>query len=124
MVESVVQDTMFRILVNNRGLVEPMRKQILMDVFDYFSPSYIHRDTLIIKAGDSSSCSLLFIVKGCVKLMTEKFELATLGPGQWFGGQALIEDHCGYTAIAQEDTVCLSLNVSGRFFLIVKTVIV
>ena len=113
MVESVVQDTMFRILVNNRGLVEPMRKQILMDVFDYFSPSYIHRDTLIIKAGDSSSCSLLFIVKGSVKLMTEKFELATLGPGQWFGGQALIEDHCGYTAIAQEDTVCLSLNVSG-----------
>lgn len=113
MIEAVTQDTMFRVLVNNRGLVEPMRKQILSEVFDYFSPSYIHRDTLIIKAGDSASCSLLFIVKGSVKLMTDKFELATLGRGQWFGGQALIEDRCGYTAIAEEDTVCLSLNVNG-----------
>ena len=113
MLESVVEDTMFRVLINNRGLVEPMRKLLLSEVFQFFSPSYIHRDTLIIKAGDSTSCSLLFIVKGSVKLVTEKYELTTLGPGQWFGGQALIEEHCGYTAIAEEDTVCLSLNESG-----------
>ena len=113
MLESVVEDTMFRVLINNRGLVEPMRKQLLSEVFQFFSPSYIHRDTLIIKAGDSTSCSLLFIVKGSVKLVTEKYELTTLWPGQWVGGQALIEDHCGYTAIAEEDTVCLSLNESG-----------
>ena len=30
------------------------------------------------------------------------------------GGEALIDDVSGYTAIAEDDTVCLSLSVSGR----------
>ena len=80
------QNTLLRLLVNNRGLIEPMRAQILSEASEYFSPAYIHRDTLIIKSGDSASSSLLFIVKGV----------------------------SGYTAIAEDDTVCLSLSVSGR----------
>lgn len=108
------QNTLLRLLVNNRGLIEPMRAQVLNEASEYFSPAYIHRDTLIIKSGDSASASLLFIVKGQVKLVTPKYALATLGPGDWFGGEALIDDVSGYTAIAEDDTVCLSLSVSGR----------
>ena len=69
---------------------------------------------VIIKSGDSASSSLLFIVKGQVKLVTNTYQLVTLGPGEWFGGEALIDDVSGYTAIAEDDTVCLSLSVSGR----------
>lgn len=108
------QNTLLRLLVNNRGLIEPMRAQILAEASEYFSPAYIHRDTLIIKSGDSASSSLLFIVKGQVKLVTNTYQLVTLGPGEWFGGEALIDDVSGYTAIAEDDTVCLSLSVSGR----------
>ena len=113
LLEAVSPNNAFRILINNRGSVEPLPKQLLQDVIEFFSPAYIHRDTIIIKAGDSVSSSLLFVAKGSVKLVTGKYELATVGVGEWFGGEALIEDVSGYTAIAEEDTVCLSLNVSG-----------
>ena len=114
LLEAVSPNNAFRILINNRGSVEPLPKQLLQDVIEFFSPAYIHRDTIIIKAGDSVSSSLLFVAKGSVKLVTGKYELATVGAGEWFGGEALIEDVSGYTAIAEEDTVCLSLNVSGE----------
>lgn len=113
MINIASQDLLFRVLINNRGLIEPMSKQLLQEVSQFFSPAYIHRDTLIIKAGDTASSSLLFVIRGSVKLITEKYELRTVGPGQWFGGEALIEDMSGYTAIAEEDTVCLSLSVNG-----------
>ena len=116
MMEVASQDNIFRVLINSQGILEPMSKQLLREVSQFFSPAYIHRDTLIIKAGDSASSSLLFVVRGSVKLITEKYELITVGPGQWFGGEALIEDVSGYTAIAEEDTVCLSLNVNGRYW--------
>ena len=115
LLEAVSQNNAFRILINSRGAVEPLGKQLLQSVMEFFSPAYIHRDTIIIKAGDSVSASLLFVAKGQVKLVTPKYELATVGPGEWFGGEALIEETAGYTAIAEEDTVCLSLNMScGR----------
>ena len=113
LLEAVSPNNAFRILINNRGSVEPLPKQLLQDVIEFFSPAYIHRDTIIIKAGDSVSSSLLFVAKGSVKLVPGKYELATVGVGEWFGGEALIEDVSGYTAIAEEDTVCLSLNASG-----------
>lgn len=113
LLEAVSQNNAFRILINSRGAVEPLGKQLLQDVMGFFSPAYIHRDTIIIKAGDTVSASLLIVAKGSVKLVTQKFELTTVGPGEWFGGEALIEETAGYTAIAEEDTVCLSLNVSG-----------
>lgn len=108
------QNYLLRLLVNARGLIEPMRPRILNEAGEYFSPAYIHRDTVIIKSGDTTSSSLLFIVKGQVNLLTNKYSLASLGPGQSFGGEALIEDVSGYTAIAEDDTVCLSLSVSGK----------
>jgi cyclic nucleotide-binding domain len=120
MINTASQDMLFRILINNRGYIEPMSKQLLQDVAQFFSPAYIHRDTLIIKAGDTSSSSLLFVIRGSVKLITEKYELITVGPGQWFGGEALIEDMSGYTAIAEEDTVCLSLSVSGMYCVFIE----
>lgn len=113
MLETVSRNDLFRILVNSSGMIEPMSKQLLREVAPFFSPAYIHRDTLIIKSGDTSSSSLLFVIRGSVKLITEKYELLTVGPGQWFGGEALIEDMSGYTAVAEEDTVCLSLSVNG-----------
>ena len=113
MLETVSRNDLFRILVNSSGMIEPMSKQLLREVAPFFSPAYIHRDTLIIKSGDTSSSSLLFVIRGSVKLITEKYELLTVGPGQWFGGEALIEDMSGYTAFAEEDTVCLSLSVNG-----------
>ena len=90
-------------------------EELLDAVLPFFGCSFARRDTIVIKPGDSASASLLLVAKGSVKLVTEKFELATVGPGEWFGGEALIEETAGYTAIAEEDTVCLSLNVScGR----------
>lgn len=113
MLEAVRGNVFFRMFISNRGNLQPMTEEFLQEVLEFFSPAYIHRDTLIIKAGDSSSSSLLFVVRGSVKLVTESYELTTVRPGQWFGGEALIDDVSGYTAIAEEDTVCLSLSVSG-----------
>ena len=98
MLETVSRNDLFRILVNSSGMIEPMSKQLLREVAPFFSPAYIHRDTLIIKSGDTSSSSLLFVIRGSVKLITEKYELLTVGPGQWFGGEALIEDIAAWIA--------------------------
>ena len=114
MMKVACQNNLLRMLINNRGFVEPMKKQVLTDASEMFSPAYIHRDTLIIKSGDSSSSSLLFIIRGQVKLVTPKFELITLKPGDWLGGEALIDDVSGYTAIAEDDTVCLSVSTSCK----------
>ena len=101
-------------MVNNRGILQPLSSELLSQVMPFFGFSYVRRNTIMIKPGDSASCSLLFVVKGSVKLVTGKYELVTVGAGEWFGGgEALIEDVSGYTAIAEEDTVCLSLNASG-----------
>ena len=100
-------------MVNNRGNLQQLSPEQLEAVLPFFGCAFSRRDTIIIKPGDCSSVSLLLLVKGRVKLVTQKFELATVGPGEWFGGEALIEETAGYTAIAEEDTVCLSLNVSG-----------
>lgn len=100
-------------MVNNRGILQPLSSELLSQVMPFFEFSYVRRNTIMIKPGDSASCSLLFVVKGSVKLVTGKYELVTVGAGEWFGGEALIEDVSGYTAIAEEDTVCLSLNASG-----------
>ena len=91
-----------------------MTPDFINSILPFFAPAYIHSNTVIMKPGDSSICSLLFILQGRVRLMTDKYELKECGPGDWFGGEALIEDTCGYTAIAEEDTVCLSLNASSR----------
>ena len=100
-------------MVNNRGILQPLASELLSQVMPFFGFSDVRRNTIMIKPGDSASCSLLFVVKGSVKLVTGKYELVTVGAGEWFGGEALIEDVSGYTAIAEEDTVCLSLNASG-----------
>ena len=100
-------------MVNNRGILQPLSSELLSQVLPFFGFSYVRRNTIMIKPGDSASSSLLFVVKGGVKLVTNKYELVTVGAGEWFGGEALIEDVSGYTAIAEEDTVCLSLNASG-----------
>ena len=104
------QNYLLRLLVNARGLIEPMRPRILNEAGEYFSPAYIHRDTVIIKSGDTTSSSLLFIVKGQVKLVTNTYQLVTLGPGEWFGGEALLQEPCYYSAIALSDCVALSLS--------------
>ena len=101
-------------MINNHGNLQQLTPEFLNEILPFFSPAYIHENTVIMKPGDSAICSLLFILKGRVRLITNKYELREMGPGDWFGGEALIEDECGYTAIAEEDTVCLSMNMSGR----------
>ena len=115
MLDALAGSLFFRMMVNNRGNLQQLSPELLDAVLPFFGCSFARRDTIVIKPGDSASASLLLVAKGSVKLVTEKFELATVGPGEWFGGEALIEETAGYTAIAEEDTVCLSLNVScGR----------
>ena len=113
MLDALAGSLFFRMMVNNRGNLQQLSPELLDAVLPFFGCSFARRDTIVIKPGDSASASLLLVAKGSVKLVTDKFELATVGPGGWFGGEALIEETAGYTAIAEEDTVCLSLNASG-----------
>lgn len=105
-------------MINNRGNLQQMTPELINEVLPFFNPSYIHENTVILKPGDKAICSLLFIIKGSVKLITNSYELKELHPGDWFGGEGLIDETCGYTAIAQEDTICLSLNINSKIIII------
>lgn len=97
-------------MIDRRGNLQPITSEFLNEILPFFSPAYIHANMVMMKPGDCSNCSLLFILKGHVRLMTENYELKELEPGDWFGGESLIEGRCGYTAITDKETVCLSLN--------------
>ena len=112
--EAISSSLFFRMMINNRGNLQQMTPEFINDILPFFSPAYIHSNTVLMKPGDSSVCSLLFVIQGSIRLLTDKYELKVIGPGEWCGGEALIEDSCGYTAIAEEDTVCLSLNVQSK----------
>lgn len=112
--EAIGVSLFFRMMVNTRGNLQQMTPEFINSILPFFAPAYIHANTVIMKPGDTSICSLLIVLEGRVRLVTDKYELIQCGPGDWFGGEALIEGECGYTAIAEEDTVCLSLNASSK----------
>ena len=45
--------------------------------------------------------------------MTNSYELKTVDEGEWFGGEGLVNEECGYTSVSETECICLSISESG-----------
>lgn len=109
----------FRFLVTSRGKLRPISESEVSTLLHFFSFSQIRSNTLLLRAEDASNASnasstsnasLVVVVRGSVQCVTDAYEIAQLGKGDWLGGEALLHEPCYYSALALSDCVALTLS--------------
>lgn len=108
----------FRFFVPSSGSLEPMDETTLISLLPYLSFSFIHPNTVITRPTNSHEVSLLILIRGEVKLLTEKYELKTIHEGEWFGGEGLLDSECGYSSVSTKECVCVSVSESSMNVLV------
>lgn len=107
---SISRCLFFRFQVNSHGKLRPISESSVSTLLSFFSYSLIRSNTVLLRQGDASNASLMVLVRGSVQCVNEAYEVAQKGKGDWFGGEALLQEPCYYSAIALSDCVALSLS--------------
>lgn len=107
------QTPLMRFLVT-QGVLRAFPKEKLPQLLRLLDVTYIRGNSVILRPRDSRSASLLVVVRGEVALLTSRFPLRHVSEGEWFGGEALLGEKSGVTAVSEGECVCVCVSETGE----------
>lgn len=102
------QSPLMRFLVT-QGVLRAFPKEKLAPILELLEVTYIRGNSVILRPS-AGSASLLVVIRGEVSLLAGRFPLRQVSAGEWFGGEALLGEKSGVTAVSCGDTVCVSVT--------------
>ena len=103
------QSPLMRFLVT-QGVLRAFPKEKLAPILELLDVTYIRGNSVILRPSEGSGASLLVVIRGEVSLLAGRFPLRQVSAGEWFGGEALLGEKSGVTAMSCGDTVCVSVS--------------
>lgn len=103
------QSPLMRFLVT-QGVLRAFPKEKLAPILELLDVTYIRGNSVILRPSEGRDASLLVVIRGEVSLLAGRFPLRQVAAGEWFGGEALLGEKSGVTAVSCGDTVCVSVN--------------